>query len=126
MKKNIWRRIFVLPLLPTLLVMAAAAGLMVLAFQWRLFDLRGAAIYMFATYALIVACTLYARLMDRFPILKRIFAPAAALAADHHCRRGSADLRILAAILRDHRLVCVSAFRLCAGSCHHQLHPHDA
>ena len=73
MKKNIWRRIFVLPLIPTLFVMAAAAVLMVLAFQWRLFDLRGAAIYMFATYALIVACTGYARLMERFPILKRIF-----------------------------------------------------
>ena len=73
MKKNIWRRAFVLPLLPTLLVMAAAAILMVLAFQWRLFDLRGAAIYMFATYALIVACTGYARLTDRFPILKQVF-----------------------------------------------------
>ena len=73
MKKNIWRRIFVLPLIPTLFVMAAAAVLMVLAFQWRLFDLRGAAIYMFVTYALIVACTGYARLMERFPILKRIF-----------------------------------------------------
>ena len=73
MKKNIWRRIFVLPLIPTLFVMAAAAVLMVLAFQWRLFDLRGAAIYMFVTYALIVACTGYARLMARFPILKRIF-----------------------------------------------------
>ena len=73
MKKNIWRRIFVLPLVPTLLVMAAAAALMVLAFQWRLFDLRGAAIYMFATYALIVACTGYARLMERWPILKEIF-----------------------------------------------------
>ena len=73
MKKNIWRRVFVLPLIPTLLVIAAAAILMALAFQWRLFDLRGAAIYMFATYALIVASTGYARLMDRFPILKRIF-----------------------------------------------------
>lgn len=73
MKKIIWRRIFVLPLIPTLLVMAAATGLMLLAFQWRLFDLRGAAIYMFATYALIVACTGYARLMDRFPILKQVF-----------------------------------------------------
>lgn len=51
MKKNLWRKLFVLPLIPTLLVMAAAAGLMLLAFQWRLFDLRGAAIYMFATYA---------------------------------------------------------------------------
>ena len=73
MKKSIWRRVFVLPLVPTLLVMAAAAALMALAFQWRLLDLRGAAIYMFTTYALIVACTLYARLMDRFPILKQIF-----------------------------------------------------
>ncbi len=73
MKRNIWRRIFVLPLVPTLLVTAAAAVLMVLAFQWRLFDLRGAAIYMFATYALIIVCTGYARLMERWPILKRIF-----------------------------------------------------
>ncbi len=74
MKKNIWRRLFVLPLVPTLLVMAAAAALMVLAFRRQLFDLRGAAIYMFATYALITACTGYARLMDRFPVLKRIFS----------------------------------------------------
>ena len=63
MKKTIWRRIFVLPLIPTLFVMAAAAVLMVLAFQWRLFDLRGAAIYMFATYALILAITNYIRMM---------------------------------------------------------------
>ena len=73
MKKNIWRRIFVLPFISTLLVMVVAAALMALAFQWRLFDLRGAVIYMFATYALIVACTGYARLMERIPILKRIF-----------------------------------------------------
>ncbi|MCR5089164.1 MAG: hypothetical protein K6C08_06615 [Oscillospiraceae bacterium] len=73
MKKSIWRRIFVLPYTLTLIIMAAAAVLMVLAFRWGLFDMRGAAIYMFATYALIVVCTAYARLMDRWPILKKIF-----------------------------------------------------
>ncbi|MCR5088614.1 MAG: hypothetical protein K6C08_03760 [Oscillospiraceae bacterium] len=73
MKKSIWRKVFVLPYILTLIIMAAAAVLMALAFRWGLFDMRGAAIYMFATYALIVACTAYARLMDRWPILKKIF-----------------------------------------------------
>ncbi len=71
--KSIWSRIFVLPAIPTLVIMAAAAALLVLAFRMSWFDMRGAAIYMFSTYALILACTGYARLMERLPILKKIF-----------------------------------------------------
>lgn len=73
MKKNIWRKLFVLPPIPTVIVTVAAAVLMLLVFHWKLFDRRGAAIYLFATYALITACTGYARLMEHRPILKKVF-----------------------------------------------------
>ncbi len=72
-KRSIWRKIFVLPAIPTIVIMVIAGVLNVLAFKWELYDARGAAIYIFATYALILGCTGYARLMERWPILKTIF-----------------------------------------------------
>ena len=72
-KTSIWRKIFVLPAVPTLVIMAVAAALLVLTFRMGWYDARGAVFYMFSTYALILACTGYARLMERWPILKKIF-----------------------------------------------------
>ena len=72
-KPSVWKRIFVLPPVPTLVIMVLAAALLVFALRRGYNDIRGAGIYMFSTYALILACTGYARLMERWPILKKIF-----------------------------------------------------
>ena len=61
-KRSIWSKIFVLPAIPTIVIMVIAGVLNALAFKWELYDARGAAIYIFATYALILGCTGYARL----------------------------------------------------------------
>ncbi len=72
-KRSFWSRAFVLPAVPTILIMILAAALLVFAFHKGWYDMRGAGIYIFSTYALILACTGYARLMERWPVLKKIF-----------------------------------------------------
>ena len=61
-KRSTLSRIFVLPAIPTMIIMVVAGALTILAFKRGLYDVRGAAIYIFATYALILAITGYARL----------------------------------------------------------------
>lgn len=72
-KKSVWQKIFVLPLVPTLIIIVIAAALLIFALRSGYKGIRGAVIYIFSTYALILACTGYARLMERWPILKKIF-----------------------------------------------------